>query len=141
MILMIWCKPPTWQLFLESPLLCFCCTTCLNIILEAWILPLGTHAKPFPFCFSALSFYNFFSCHFGKPIEHIGFISVLDSGKSFLILGTPAFFCSDLAPTISIDNFLTSLPSIARFFSNIIGFLIVKFRSKLFFFRSSYFTW
>jgi hypothetical protein len=73
-----------------------------------------------------------FSCHFGKPIEHISFISVLDRSKSFLILGTLTFFCSDLAPTISIDDFPT-LPSIARFFSNVIGFLIVEFRSGLFF--------
>jgi hypothetical protein len=42
-----------------------------------------------------------------------------------------------LAPRISIDDFLTSLPSIARFFSNVIGFSIVEFRSELFFFRPS----
>ena len=106
----------------------------------AWILSLGTHAKPFSFSFSALSFCNFFSCHFGKPIKHISFIYVLDNGKSFLILGTLTFFYSDLAPRISIDNFPTSLPSIAGFFSNVIGFSIVEFRYELFFFRPSYFT-
>jgi hypothetical protein len=91
------------------------------------------------FSFAALSFRNLFSCHFGKLIEHISFISVLNSGKSFLILGTPTF-CSDLAPRISIDDFPTSLPSIAEFFSNVIGFSIVKFRYELFSFRPSYFT-
>ena len=106
----------------------------------AWILALETHAKPFPFSFSALSFCSLFSCHFGKPIELISFIYVLDRGKSFLIFNTLTFFCSDLARRILIDDFLTSLPSIAGFFSNVIGFSIVKFRSKLFFFRSSYFT-
>jgi hypothetical protein len=53
-----------------------------------------------------------FSCHFGKPIEHLGFVSILDSGSSFLILGTLTFFCSDLAPRILMDDscwyFLTS---------------------------------
>jgi hypothetical protein len=44
-----------------------------------------------------------------------------------------------LAPKISIDDFSTSLPSIAGFFSNVIGFSIVEFRYKLFF-QPSYFT-
>jgi hypothetical protein len=88
--------------------------------------------EPMPslFYFSALSFCNLFSCHFGKPIEHIGFISVLDNSKSFSILGTLTIFCLDVAP--SIGDFPTSLLSIAGFFSNVIGFLIVKLRSELF---------
>jgi hypothetical protein len=132
---MIWCKPPTWQLFLESPsLLCLRCTTCLSIILLRLNSSFRNPCQSFYFSFSALSFYNFFSCHFGKLIEHIGFISILDSGKSFLILGTLTFFYLDLAPRISIDDFPTSLPSIARFFSNVISFSIIEFRSKLFFF-------
>ena len=140
-ILMIWRNLQLGNCFLNLFLsFAFVAPLAWTSSFQAWILPLGTHAKTFPFCFSALSFCNFFSCHFGKPIEHISFISVLDSGKSFLILGILTFFCSDLAPRISIDDFPTSLPSIARFFSNVIGFSIVEFRYEFFSFWPSYFT-
>jgi hypothetical protein len=45
-----------------------------------------------------------------------------------------------LTSRISTGDFSTSLPSIARFFNNVIYFSVVVFRSELFFFRLSYFT-
>ena len=105
----------------------------------AWTLLLGAYAKPFSLSFSALSFCNFF-CHSDKSSEHLSFVSFLDSGKSFLILGTLTLFCSDLASRMLIDDSPMPLSTIAGFFSNVIDFSLVKSRSEIFFFRPSNFT-
>lgn len=125
-------QTPTWQLYVKySSLVCFHCTTFLNTIIVSLNTYLGTHAKTYYLSFSALSFQNFFSCHFDKPSEHINFVSGLDNGKSFLILHYLTFFCLDLVLIISIDYPPMSLLRIVRSFSNVNGFSIVSFRFDL----------
>lgn len=121
-ILIFWCVPPSWQLFLKSSYrLCLCCTTSLNIILLSLNIPFKDRVKPFYFSFSALCSFTLFSCHFGNW-EHLVFIFVLNSGNHSLNFGTLTVIYSGLASRILTDDPPTSLQSIARFFNNLLCF-------------------